>query len=312
MPKFQFSRDVFLQKAKPFLFIAPFFIAYLVFFAYPVVFSFFLSFQKWNGILPMQFNGVKNYLFLLSDPRFLNSLRSTFVIFLCSYVPINLLALVFAFILNSALVRFKEEFRTVFFLPYITSPVAVAMVFALLFGTQYGLVNYVLGSEWVARWLPFLKPVNWFMSGLGTVPLCLLIIWRWTGWFTLLYLAGLQNIPKSLYEAALVDGASHRQVFFHITLPLLRPMIYVCATLSIINGMQLFDEPAVLFGGPQYVGQMGVTVALYLYSKAFNQGAFGIASAASYVLFMIIILLWCVNDFIFRDKREKGPANGKN
>lgn len=298
------SREAFFRKARPYLFIAPFFIAYIVFFAYPVLFSLFLSFQKWNGILPMKFNGFRNYIFLFTDIRFLHSLQSTLTIFLCSYIPINLLALFFAFILNSALVRFKEEFRTVFFLPYITSPVAVAMVFGLLFGTQFGLVNYILRSDIVSSLFPSLASINWFRSDLAFVPLCLLIIWRWTGWFTLLYLAGLQTIPKSLYEAALVDGANHRQIFFHITLPLLRPMIYVCTTLSIINGMQLFDEPAVLFGGPQYVGQMGVTVALYLYSKAFYQGTFGVASAASYVIFVIIILLWCINDYLFKEKKR--------
>ncbi len=300
--KKKFDWNHFQRKAAPYFFISPFYIAFLVFNAFPILFSLFLSFQRWNGGRPWQFAGFSNFIYIFRDMNFWNSLWFTFTILIFTIVPLHCLSIFFAFLLNSAFVKFKSFFKSLFFLPYITSSVAIAVVFWLLYAPQ-GILNYI-----IAHYLTFLvdifklkMPLPW-LNQLFLVSLSIIMVWRLIGWNTILYFAGLQGIPKSLYEAARVDGASWPQIFFRVTLPLLRPMIYFAVTMSVITLMQLFDEPAVLVGTNNLPYVPALTVVIYLYNQAFSQMNFGIAAATSYFLFIVIFLLSRILRFIFKEK----------
>src|ERR687886_100997 len=272
----------------PYIFISPFFILFAIFGLFPYLYAFALSFADWDGISPIKWVGLANYQQLLTDPVWWQSLYNS--VWLLVVTSLNLvIALVLAFILNSGLVRFKEVYRTAFFTPIVASSVAVSMVFVSLFGLNYGLLNWVLS-------LVGIPPIDWLGTAIWVKPaIALVVIWRYFGWNTVIYLAGLQSIPTELYEAARVDGARWRDVFLHITLPLLRPVITFTVILSIIGALQLFEEPAMLTGGPfsNSLGgpnQAGLTVVLNLYQTAFSFTQFGYAAAMSVALFLVIVV----------------------
>lgn len=273
-----------------YLFISPFFILFSIFGIYPLVFTAYLSLHKWNILGAKEYVGFSNYVSLFTnDPLFLKSVGNTFFIWVLSTIPQLILALVLAFLLNQAFLKAKGLFRLAIFMPNITSVVAVAIIFSAMFGTNYGVINYVLS-------LLGIDPINWTGSTLGTqVAISSMVMWRWVGYNTIIYLAGLQGISKDLYEAATIDGANKRQQFLYITIPLMRPIILFTVILSTIGGMQVFAEP-LLFG--RGANNQGLTMTLYLYEEAFTRFAFGYASAIAWVLFLIIILFSLFNMFI--------------
>ena len=295
-----------LEKLTPYIFVSPFYISFLVFGAFPILFSLFISFHSWNGIREMTFNGFANYYFLFKDPLFWKSVGNTVGMLLIGAIPSNILALIFAYILNRGQFRFKNFFKGVLFLPYITSSVAVALVFGIFYGTQYGLLNYLLKPAFAlleSSTLDSSYPVEWLRGYLTLFSISFLSIWRWTGWNTLIYLAAMQGISPTIYEAARIDGATSRQILFKITIPMLKPVIFFAFTMSIIGGMQAFDESVVLLGidgGPEN-SYIGFTTSMYIYNNAFRWGYFGIASAASYVLFGIILILAAINKKLFKE-----------
>lgn len=203
-----------------YLFISPFFLLFAVFGAFPMVFSFYLAFQKWNGFGEMTFVGLQNFVFIFQDPIFWKSIYNTIVIGLMGTAPQLVVALILAVVLNSALVKLKSVFRVAYFVPNVTSIVAVAIVFTVIFSEQEGgLVNATLG-------LFGFSPVNWQTSEWGVkIAIATMIFWRWVGYNSIIFLAGLQSIPKDLYEAAEIDGAKKWQQFVYITVPMLKPII---------------------------------------------------------------------------------------
>ena len=225
-----------------YLFISPFFILFAIFGVYPLIFTAYLSLHKWNVLGEREFIGISNYQALLTnDPLFWKSVGNTFSIWVISTVPQLILALILAFILNQAFLKAKGIFRLAVFMPNITSVVAVAIIFSAMFGINYGVINYVLT-------LFVLEPYDWKGSYLGTqLAISAMVMWRWVGYNTIIYLAGLQGISKDLYEAATIDGASKTQQFLYLTIPLMRPIILFTVILSTIGGMQIFAEP-LLFG----------------------------------------------------------------
>ena len=304
----------FKRKNAPYLFISPFYILFFIFGAFPLAFSAYLSVHNWVHISPasVPYIGLKNYIYLFTtDPFFLKSIKNTVILLFMGTFPQHLIALPLAFIINSGLVKLKNFFRATFFLPYITSTVIIAFVFSVIYGYRYGLLNFIIktlsqhGFGGIFNFLHII-PTNWTQRAHTIQPaISFLLIWRWTGWNMILYLAGLQAIPKELYEAAKVDGANMRQVFFSITLPLLKPMILFAVTLSIIGGMQLFDEALVLTAGgsAQQLGgtmQKGLTTALYLYTTAFIWTKISVGCAMSWVLFAIIMIFSMLNFKLFR------------
>ncbi|HKL43457.1 MAG: sugar ABC transporter permease [Halanaerobiales bacterium] len=298
------------KKLAPYIFISPFFILFFIFGAFPILYSFFLSFQIWDGIGPQEFVGIENYIFVLTDPWFWQSIWNSIVIFVLTTIPQHVIALFLAFVLNSKMVKFKDLFRSSYFLPYITSAVAVAMIFSMLYGEHFGILNTILkhldNLPLIGTLFDFINinpPIRWLGEEAWIKPsIALMVTWQFTGWNMIIYYAGLQNIPENLYEAAEVDGANMKQVFFKITLPMLRPVIFFGVTLSIIGNLQLFQQPYILTGGTGGVGRAGLTTALYLYRTGFNWNMFGVGSAMAYILCLFIIALSLINRKIFQER----------
>jgi cellobiose transport system permease protein len=300
-----------------YLAISPFYVLFAVFGVFPVFFSLFLSFQNWDGIGAMHFVGLQEYDWLLHDSVFWHSIVNTFEIWFMSTVPMLFLALVLAFLLHSQ-VRYASAYRVAYFIPNVTSMVAMTLVFGSVFA-QAGLANSLLKAIGLGS-------VGWLTSSLGIKSaISIMIIWRWVGYNALIFLAGLQAIPTEIFEAARVDGASSVQTLFRVVVPQLRPVILFTVITSTINGLQIFTESQVLFystdagttGGP---GQEGMTIVLYLWQKAFEDHQFGYGAAMGWVLFAIIavftIINWRLVSGADRDRRpgiswRKGARNGR-
>lgn len=289
----------------PYLFLSPFFILYAIFGLFPLLFSAYLSFQKWNpvqGLSAMEFVGLENYKFILELSRFNDfwpTLYNTFWVGVVSGLAQHLVAIPLAFTLVLILGRWRHPFTVAYFLPFVTSAVAITLVFSTMFGTQFGIINQFLGylaragwSAWLFGGLQDALPINWLGRKENIKPaLAILVFWRYFGWNTVLYSAGLATIPREYYEAAKVDGANIFQQFFHISLPLLKPIMFFAVSLTIIGSMQLFEEPFILVGPNGGVDNAGLTAAMYLYREGFNFNSMGTAAAVSWVLFVVIAIL---------------------
>jgi cellobiose transport system permease protein len=268
--------------------VAPFYILFLVFGAFPLVFSIYLSFVDWDGMGEMTFVGLAQYQFLITDERFWNAVGNTFIIWFLSTVPMLILALVLAFLLHQN-IRFKGFYRLALFIPNVTSMVAMAIVFGSIFSDSFGLINSALTAIGAGEvgWLS--DP--WAMK----VTIAVMVIWRWTGYNAIIYLAGLQAIPTELYESARVDGANSWHIFTRITVPMLRPVILFTVITSTIGGLSLFTEPQVLLGDSGGPGEAGMTIVLYQYYQAFTQFDFGYGAAIAWALFFIAAIFAIIN-----------------
>ncbi|MBN2656562.1 MAG: sugar ABC transporter permease [Spirochaetales bacterium] len=306
MPKRSLRKTSFLgsQKLAPYVFISPFIISFLVFGLYPIGYSITMSFWKWTSNGPQEFVGFRNYIKLLtSDPFFLRTLWTSFVLMIFGSGLQHLFALPLAIFLNDSKIKGKDFFQLTYFLPYITSTVSIVLIFSQLFDENYGWLNYILTS-----WL-HLNPVKWLNNPTAIkTSIAIMLNWRFIGWNTLIYVAGLQSIDRSLYEAAEIDGASKVQQAIRITLPLLKPIIFFTLTLSIIGGFQVFDEAFVLLGGYTRMGgpqNAGLTTAFYLMAMGFEFGRLGKGSAVAWLMFIVIILLNILHRQIgHREKRR--------
>lgn len=267
----------------PYVFIAPFYLIFLVFGAFPILFSLGVSVFDWRGIDPGAFIGLDNYVALFKDSAFYRALWNTVVVWVGTVPPMILAAIVLSAVLNARTTLFRDLYRTVYFLPVVTSLVITGLVFGQLFSQSFGLVNAILAAFGAA-------PINWLAEPATTkLILILAMLWRWTGNDMVIMLAGLQSISPELYEAARVDGASDLQIFFNITLPLLRPVILFDAVISTIGTFNLFAEPYALFGGATGgVGQSALVTGTLLYQNAFVFARFGYASALAWVLAIIV------------------------
>jgi ABC-type sugar transport system permease subunit len=277
--------DRWWRRAAPYVFVSPFYLIFLAFGLLPIVFSLGVSLYDWRGTTPGAFVGLTNFQVLLHDPGFYTALRNTVFVWLGSVPPMILLALVFAVLLNSQRVRFRGFFRTVYFLPVVTSLVITGLIFKFLFNPNFGLANRLLEPFGMASTNMLADP-TWMKP-----VLILALLWRWTGNDMVIMLAGLQSIPGDLYEAARVDGASGPQMFWHITVPLMRPVILFDAIISTIGTFNLFAEPFVLFGQDGGIGQAGLVTGTLLYQNAFVYFKFGYGAALAWVLALIIFAL---------------------
>jgi len=272
-----------------FVSIAVFFLALFIF--YPLIYSLYLSTFSTRGVM-RNFVGFGNYLRLFQDNYFIQSLKNIIIILIIQ-VPIMLfLALIFAFLLNDPKLKLKRVFRTALFLPAVTSLVAYSVVFKMMFSTE-GLINNVLLTLNIIK-----EPIRWLLDPVwAKVTLIIAMTWRWTGYNMMLYLAGLQNIPQEIYEAAEIDGASKITQFFRITIPLLKPIILFTTILSTIGTLQLFDEPMMLASGVTTGSSVGpgnslLTPSVYIYNVSFKYVPnFGYASAISWIIVLIAVIL---------------------
>jgi multiple sugar transport system permease protein len=300
------------RKWAPYIFISPFFILFGVFGLFPLLFSIYLSFNQWDaasGLSAMNWVGLDNYKFAVTDPWFIKSLGNTAWLALVSGVPQHIVAIPLAAYIHNTFKRLRNAVIGVYFLPFITSSVAIALMFTTLFSREYGVVNFLL--QWLST-IPLIgglfpaAPIDWLNNSVFIKPaVACVIFWRYLGWNLVLYISALQLIPRDLYEAATIDGATQRQQFWHITLPQLRPMIYLALTLTIMGNLQLFEEPFILVGESGGAGQAALTTAMFVYKTAFSSGDFGTASAISWLLFLIIAGVVLSNQHLFsRNERR--------
>jgi len=270
-----------------FFFLAPALLVLALFFFLPVAAALLLSFTDFDiyalaSLENTRFVGLRNYIALLNTPLFWKALKNTFYFVLVGgplSVAVSLLA---ALAVASKLTRFKTLFRTVFFAPVVTTLVAVAVVWRYLLHTRYGFLNAALGVFGVA-------PVDWLGDPKWAMPaIILLAVWKNFGYNMILFLAGLQNIPEQLYEAARIDGAGPWQQFRRITLPMLAPTFLFVAVITMIGYFQLFAEPYVMTrGGPV---QSTVSIVYLMFEEGFKWWNMGTASAVAFVLFAIVLV----------------------
>ncbi len=283
----------------PYLFLAPFFIVYAIFLLYPVIDAFRLSFNERIGISTPTFVGLENYRTLFEDERYLKALLNTTLYAGASLFILSPLALLLALAVRSFLVpsaNLKSFYRIAYFLPNITSFVVIALMFGLVFDANYGLLNAFL--EAIGQ-----PTHNWLRSeDLALPSIVLVAIWTFLGINSLYFLAGLQNIPDELSEAAQLDGATRFQVFWTVTLPLLKPTILFVVVQAIIFSYQIFDIPFLMTrGGPS---DATLTLAVYLYEIGFQRFDQGYAAAIGYSLAVISILLAGLQLLLFRAFRD--------
>ena len=296
-------------ESTPYVLLSPFVMLFAVFGVFPLAFSLYLAFQSWeptSGLQAMRFVGFDNVAFALQDEWFWKSLKNTAWLALVSGVPQHVVAIPLAYFIHSSFKRLRNGVVGAYFMPYITSTVAIAILFSSLFSTDFGLINAglrAMAALPVLGWLVPAGAIDWLGDPDHIKPaIAMIVFWRYVGFNVVLYLAALQTIPKDIYEAATMDGAGRIQQFFFITLPSIKPMIFFGVTLSVIGGLQLFEEPFVLTGGRGGSDQSGMTTAIYLYRMAIDFNDFGAASAMSWLLFILVALLTWLTNMAFKTK----------
>ncbi|MCU1528937.1 MAG: Cellobiose transporter rane protein, partial [Frondihabitans sp.] len=241
-----------------------------------------------------QFVGLKNYETMLGDPLFWKAVRNTFTIFLASTIPGIAISMLLAVVLSNRSLRAKNFWRMVLLVPNVTPVVTVTLVFGSIFGQQYGPIASVLQFLHVPS-------VNWAGSAVAAqFVIAIMIIWRWSGYNALIYLAAIQAVPDSLYESSELDGAGRWRTFVSVTLPMIRPTILFSVVTSTIGGLQIFTEP-LLFTTPQGgANNQALTMTLLVYGQAFNSFKFGYASAIAVALLVVVLVLAAVNFAVTR------------
>ncbi|KAF2779933.1 carbohydrate ABC transporter permease [Streptomyces coelicoflavus] len=294
----RWQRDI---RWSPYAFVSPFFLLFVAFGLFPLIYTGWASLHTVELTAPtdMKWTGLDNYTRIFDDDFFWNAAKNTLFIGIISTVPQLLMAMGLAHILNYKL-RASTFYRVVMLAPYATSIAAASLVFVLLFGRDYGMINWFLD-------LVGLDKIDWQNgSWASKFAVSSIVIWRWTGYNALIYLAAMQAIPQDLYESAALDGASRWRQFIHVTLPSLRPTILFTVVVSTIGASQVFGEP-LLFdankgasGGSQHQFQ---TLGLYLYEQGWVNQHLGRASAIAWAMFLILIVIGILNAVISRRLR---------
>ena len=281
------------------LFLAPALVLIGIFFFLPVLAALVLSFTDYDiyalgDASNARWVGLDNYLRLLQTPLFWQALKNTFYFALVGGPLSIAVSLAAALLVNAKLTRFKGFFRTVYFVPFVTTLVAVAIVWRYLYHPQYGLLNYVIGALGGPR-IDWLGDPRWAMPAI-----ILLAVWKNFGYNMLIFIAGLQAIPEELYEAAHLDGASAVQRFRHVTVPMLGPTLLFVGVITMIGYFQLFAEPYVMTqGGPL---RSTTSVVLLMYEEGFRWWRMGYAAAVAFVLFVVILAATLLQ---YRVQRER-------
>ncbi|MBP6772793.1 MAG: sugar ABC transporter permease [Gemmatimonadaceae bacterium] len=274
------------QSRAAWTFLSPALLLIAVFFAVPVIAAFLLGFTDFDlyalaDLETVRITGVANYRTLLTSPLFWQALRNTAEFALIGGPLSIAVSLAAALLVNAKATRFKPFFRSVLFMPFVTTLVAVAIVWRYLYHPQYGLLNWMLGAVGIG-------PVDWLGNPTFAMPAIMLVaIWKGFGYNMLVFIAGLQNIPEDLYEAARLDGATPWQQFRHVTLPMLRPTMFFVTIITMVGFFQLFAEPYVMTqGGPL---RSTTSLVLLMYEEGFRWWRMGYAAAVAVVLFLVIL-----------------------
>ena len=278
------SSRLFSIKLMPYFFVSPFIIVFLLFFLYPMISAFIMSFQEIFGPEDVKWVGLKNYKNLL-NPHYYNALRVSFSYTFLTIAILIPLPLALAVLLNSRLTFARNFFRSAFFIPALTSVIVAGMFFRYAFSEQpTALFNSIFSIIGI-------KPVKWLQGKhTGMFALVILCTWRWLGVNILYFLAGLQGIGSELYEAAKIDGANSLQSFKNITIPSLKPVIIYVITISVYGGFSMFAE-TYAYWTSRSPGDIGLTLVSYIYSSGFNNNEFGFAAAIGITLVLIIFLV---------------------
>ncbi|MBO7711211.1 MAG: sugar ABC transporter permease [Lachnospiraceae bacterium] len=271
-------------KVVPYVFVAPFLIFFLVIYLYPFIATIMMSFQRIDGPNSVRFIGLENYKRLF-DRNFKQALATTFRYAFWDVVVLTIVPLIFAVILNSGIVKFPGFFKSLFFVPALTSIIVVGIVFRLAFGTlPTSPANRLIGLFGQA-------PKDWLMfSNTGNMVLILLTLWRWMGVNIIYYISGLQAIPVELYESAKIDGAGPVQQFFHISLPGIKPVLIYVITITVLGGFAMFTESVALWA-QNNPGGVGRTIVGYMYLMGFYKNNMGLASAVGLVLLGLVVVV---------------------
>ena len=283
------------ERFAPYVYISPFFILFLLFGLLPLLYTIWVSLHDWAPLDDVHpFVGGDNYARMLSDPRFWKAVANTFSIFLLSTVPGLVLSLIIASVLNNRSLRVKTFWRMALLVPNITPLVTVTIVFSSIFGRDYGPVAWVLQ-------VLHLPPIDWGATPFTTqLVIAIMVIWRWTGYNALIFLAAMQAVPASLYESAEIDGAGRWASFTQVTLPSIRPTILFSVVTSTVGGLQIFTEPLLFTSPTGGSNGQGLTMTLLVYGQAFNSFHFGYASSIAVALLVIVLLIAGVNFVLAR------------
>ena len=269
-------------KIVPYIFVAPFIIFFLIIYLYPFIRTIMMSFQRIDGPGSVEFIGTENYKKLFNR-NFTQALMTTFRYAFWDVVVLTIVPLIFAVILNSGAVKFPSFFKSLYFIPALTSTIVVGIVFRLAFGslpTAPANRLMALFGQPARDWLMF--------ADTGNLVLILLTLWRWMGVNIIYYISGLQAIPEDLYEAARIDGASSVQEFFHISLPGIRPVLIYVITITVLGGFSMFTESVALWA-QNNPGGVGRTIVGYMYLMGFYKSNMGMASAVGLVLLGLVL-----------------------
>jgi multiple sugar transport system permease protein len=293
-PAMKFITDKIKNSQKiGYLMSMPYLISFIFFVAFPLLFSFILIFHKWNIVTPMEWVGMRNFVRLFQDVQFFKSIGNT-LIFLLIHIPLQIIvALLLAVLLNQR-IKFRGFFRAIFFLPVIISGVVITILWNQLYNYETGLFNLLLMKIGFTR-IPWVNDPSWAMPSIA-----IMATWKNVGLYIVLFLIGLQGIPKYLYEAAEIDGASPIQQFFHITVPALNSTMVLVIILSTIGGFSLFIEPFVMTGG----GPMNSTLSamLYIYNQAFYFSHMGYAATLGFFFAFIVLIVVLIQKKIVENK----------
>ncbi|CAH1207252.1 L-arabinose transport system permease protein AraP [Paenibacillus auburnensis] len=277
---------LYSQKVAPYVFVLPFVLVFIIFWIYPLLSSFGMSFQKVTLGQEAHFIGADNYTKLMGDTIFFKAVRNSAVYMLLTLVILIPFPMLFAVLINNKAMWAREFFKSAFFFPALTSVVVAGTIFRLMFGEMEGsLINSILGVFGV-------EPVK-FLKGqtTGFIALVALATWRWMGVNMLYFLSGLKNIPDDYYEAASIDGASAFQRFTRITVPLLKPTTIYVLTISIYAGLAMFIESMMLWNGNNSPKNIGLTIVGYLYRQGIEKNNLGYAAAVGIVLLLITMVI---------------------
>ena len=269
--------------------ISPFYFLYLIFGIFPILYTSYMAFFSWDPLGEKIFIGLANFTNLLADDTLWKALRNTLSIWVLGTVPQLALALYMATLLNRTRLRFSGFWRSAILIPNVTSVLAIAVIFSSLYGRDFGLINYALSFFGIDK-------INWMNGTFSShVEIATMIIWRWTGYNALIYLAAMQSIPKELYESAQLDGANAWEQFKFITLPGIRNVLIFTVTMSTIGGLQTFNEPYILGGVTGGNDKQFYTLAMFLYEEAFRKFQFGYGAAIGIFIFFCVVIFAIIN-----------------
>lgn len=290
-----------------YLFILPFFIVMAIFIIYPILTTFYLSFTEWEGAtIPPVWVGLKNYGRLFNDILkggiFLQSIKNTWILWICNVIPQFVGALALAVLLTDRhnKIKGKEIFRAIFYLPNLITMASIAALFSFLLGWPHGAINDLLVSFNILK-----EPFNFLQNVWATrLSVSTILTWMWFGYTMIIFMAGIKAIPEELFEAAKVDGATKWQTFKSITLPQLRPIMTYQVVTSIIGGLSMYDIPQVLTNGTGAPLNSVTTMVMHIYKQGFTNYTLGYASAVAIGLFLHILVVVAISLRFINPKEE--------